>query len=218
MVGTIRASGDYKYLAYTFVKRNQRIMLRNLASHWWVLVLRGLASIIFAIVAFTQPGLAFEALVYLLGALFLVDGAIAAFLGLRMRGEDDDWWIVLLEGLLGLGLGIATFAFPAFTANLLLLFISLWCLVTGVFEISTAIRLRREIDNEWLLGLAGVVSIALGVLMLVNPTAGAISVTWWIGAYALIFGILLLGLGWKVRRVWLRMQERNPDTLNRQTD
>ncbi len=182
-------------------------MLRNLASHWWVLVVRGLASVAFAILAFLLPGVTFGVLVMLIGALFLIDGAFATLLGLRMRGEDNDWWVVLLEGLLGLGLGIATFANPAFTANLLVLFVSLWCLVTGVFEIATAIKLRKEIDNEWLLGAAGAVSMALGVLMLVNPNAGAISITWWIGGYALLFGVMLIGLGMRVRNVWKRMQE-----------
>ncbi|HNM25554.1 MAG TPA: DUF308 domain-containing protein, partial [Saprospiraceae bacterium] len=86
-------------------------MLRNLASHWWVLVVRGLASVAFAILAFLLPGVTFGVLVMLLGALFLIDGAFATLLGLRMRGEDDDWWVVLLEGLLGVGLGIATFAY-----------------------------------------------------------------------------------------------------------
>lgn len=181
-------------------------MLRNLASHWWVLVVRGLVSILFAAIAFLRPSLAFEALVLFIGVYFLADGLFASWLGLRMRGKDDDWWIVLLEGLLGVALGIATLVYPAFTANLFVLVVALWCLVTGVFEIASAIRLRKEIDNEWLLGAAGAVSIALGVLMLVNPTAGAISITWWIGAYAMLFGIMLLGLGLRLRNVWKRIQ------------
>lgn len=181
-------------------------MLRNLASHWWVLLLRGLASILFAVVAFLQPELAFGALVLFIGILFLADGAITTFLGLRMRGEDDDWWMVMLEGLLGLGLGVATFVWPEFTANLLVLFVALWCLVTGVFEIAAAIKLRKEIDHEWLMGTAGAISIALGVLMLINPTAGAISITWWIGVYAMMFGVLWFGLGWRLRGVWKRME------------
>lgn len=181
-------------------------MLRNLASHWWVLFLRGLTSILFAVLAFMLPELAFGALVLFIGILLLVDGVITAFLGLRMRGEDEDWWMILLEGLLGIGLGVATFAYPAFTANLLVLFVALWCLVTGVFEIAAAIKLRKEIDHEWLMGAAGAISIALGVLMLVNPSAGAISITWWIGVYAMMFGVLLVGLGWRLRGVWKRME------------
>lgn len=182
-------------------------MLRQLASHWWVLVSRGLVSIAFAVLAFTLPGVTFGALVMLLGFLFLVDGAFATILGWRMREQDQDWWVVLIEGLLGVVFGVITFVYPAFTANLLLLLISVWCLMTGVFEIATAVRLRKEINNEWLMAAAGLVSIALGVLVLVNPTAGAISITWWIGAYAMLFGVLLVSLGWRVRRVWKRMQE-----------
>ncbi len=175
-------------------------MLRSLTRHWWVLVLRGLVSILFAGFAFLNPHAAFATLVLALGLFLLVDGATALYLGVRMRGKDADWWMVLLEGLLGVGLGILTFANPDITAAGVVLFVALWCLVTGTFEISTAIHLRKEIDHEWLLGTAGAVSVALGLLMLFNPTAGALSITLWIGIYALIFGLLLLGLGLRVRR------------------
>ncbi len=178
-------------------------MLTGMLKHWWILVLRGLVSILFAVLAFTQPGLTFTALVILLGIFILLDGVAAIVLALRTRG-DHDWGILLLEGLLGLGLGLATLYYPSMTAALLVLVVAVWCLVTGVFEISTAIRLRKEITNEWMLGLAGGISIALGLLMLFRPNAGAISITWWIGAYALFFGLLLVGLGIKLRTVHQR--------------
>lgn len=162
-------------------------------------MLRGLVSVLFAGFAFLNPHAAFATLVLALGLFLLVDGATALYLGLRMRGKDADWWMVLLEGVLGVSLGILTFVNPDITAAGVILFVALWCLVTGVFEISTAIRLRKEIDNEWLLGIAGGLSVALGLLMLFNPTAGALSITLWIGIYALLFGLLLLGLGLRVR-------------------
>lgn len=174
-------------------------MLRSLTRYWWVLVLRGLVSVLFAGFAFLNPHAAFATLVLALGLFLLVDGATALYLGLRMRGKDADWWMVLLEGVLGVFLGVLTFVNPDITAAGVILFVALWCLVTGVFEISTAIRLRKEIDNEWLLGIAGGLSVALGLLMLFNPTAGALSITLWIGIYALLFGLLLLGLGLRVR-------------------
>jgi len=175
-------------------------MLTGMLKHWWILVIRGLVSILFAVLAFTQPSLTFAALVILLGIFILLDGLAAVVLALRTR-DDHDWGVVLLEGLLGVGLGVATLLYPAMTAGLLVLFVALWCLITGIFEISAAIRLRKEIDNEWMLGLAGFVSIALGGLMLFRPDAGAISIIWWIGAYAAFFGLLLVGLGIKLRAV-----------------
>jgi uncharacterized membrane protein HdeD (DUF308 family) len=175
-------------------------MLQSLGRYWWVLVLRGLISVLFAVFAFTNPKAAFTTLVLVLGFFLLADGLMALYMGFAMRNRDRDWWIVLLEGLLGTVLGILTFINPDITASGILLVIALWCMVTGVFEISTAIRLREEIDNEWLLGIAGALSIALGVLMLINPTAGAFSITVWIGFYALMFGGLLIMLGLRVRR------------------
>ncbi|MBK7935767.1 MAG: HdeD family acid-resistance protein [Lewinellaceae bacterium] len=177
-------------------------MLSRLTRFWWVLVLRGLVSILFAAFAFFNPELAFEALIVVFGVFLLADGISAVYLGVRMRGHDDDWWITLLEGALGVGLGLIALLNPELTAEGLVLVLAVWLLVTGVFEIGTAVKLRKEIDNEWLLGLAGAVSLLLGGLMILNPTFGAISIMLWIGIYALLFGLLLVGLGWKMRKLW----------------
>ncbi|MCB0530353.1 MAG: HdeD family acid-resistance protein [Saprospiraceae bacterium] len=182
-------------------------MLSRLTRFWWVLVFRGLISILFAVFAFLNPALAFDALILILGIFLVADGATAVFLGARMRGHDDDWWVTLIEGALGMGLGIVALVNPELTAAGLVLVLAVWLLVTGVFEIGTAIKLRKEIDNEWLLGLAGVVSIALGILMIINPTFGEISIMLWIGIYALLFGLLLVGLGWKIRKLHQRLEE-----------
>lgn len=182
-------------------------MLSRLTRFWWVLVLRGIVSIIFAVFAFLNPKVAFEALILVLGVFLVADGATAVFLGVRMRGHDEDWWITLLEGAMGMGLGLVALINPELTAAGLILVLAVWLLVTGVFEIGTAIKLRKEIDNEWLLGTAGVVSIALGGLMIANPNFGEVSVMWWIGLYALFFGLLLLGLGWKMRKIYKQLSE-----------
>ena len=178
-------------------------MIHILAKHWWVLVVRGLVSIAFAATAFLMPTLTFELIVLLLGIFLLADGLIAVFAGLRLRGDDADWWVGTLEGLIGVGLGIATLVKPEISAALLVLFIALWCLMTGALEIAIAIRIRKEIEGEWQLAFAGFISIALGALMLIQPNAGAISIAWWVGFYALFFGLLLVGLGLRLRR-WLR--------------
>ncbi len=184
-------------------------MFTSMLKHWWMLVLRGLVSILFAVLAFTLPELTFTALVLMLGIFILLDGITTVILALRTRADRGEW-IVLLEGLLSVGLGLAMLFYPNVTAALFVTFVALWCLVTGVFEISTAIRLREEIDNEWMLGLAGVVSIALGILMLVNPSAGAVSIIWWIGMYALFFGLLLVALGFKLRRIYQQPPSGSP--------
>ncbi|MCK6693056.1 MAG: DUF308 domain-containing protein [Thermoanaerobaculia bacterium] len=145
------------------------MIIQILAKHWWVLVLRGAVSLAFAAVAFLMPSFTFQILVMMIGILLLADGLLATWSGLRLRGEDDDWWVATLEGLLGVGLGIATLANPEISAALLVTLIALWCLVTGAFEIILAYRIRKEIENEWQLALAGVISMALGILMLVQP-------------------------------------------------
>ena len=174
-------------------------MIRILQKHWWVLALRGLVSVAFAAVVFLMPGFTFAVLVAIIGIFLLADGLLATYSGWRLRGEDADWWVAVVEGLLGVGLGVATLVQPEITAALLILFIALWCLITGAFEIALAIRIRKEIENEWQLALAGGISIALGLLMLIQPNAGAVSIAWWIGVYALFFGLLLIGLGLRLR-------------------
>lgn len=179
-----------------------------MSRFWWMLILRGVISLLFALLAFTRPEVTFTAMVIMLGAFFLADGLLALYLGWQMRGEDDEWWSVFLEGGLGVVLGLMALLRPEIAAATIVMFIALWCLLSGVFEIFSAIRLRKEIENEWMLGLAGLVSIALGVLMLFNPTAGAISMMWWIGIYAAIFGVFFVLLGLRLRNVGNEIREK----------
>lgn len=177
-------------------------MIQILAKHWWILVLRGLVALLFAGTAFFLPQFTFAILVAGIGIFLLADGILATYSGWRLRSEDKDWWVATLEGLLGVGLGVATLAYPEISAALLVLFVALWCLLTGAFEIILAIRIRKEIEDEWQLAFAGVISIALGALMLFQPNAGSISIAWWVGFYAFFFGLLMIGLGLRLRR-WL---------------
>jgi len=178
-------------------------MVIVLARNWWVLVLRGLLAVLFGIAAFAWPGITLAALVILYGAYALVDGIFAIASVMIGRTSGMPWWALLLQGLAGIAVGIMTFAWPGITALVLLCLIAAWAVVTGIFSIVAAIRLRKEIRGEWLLALSGVLSIVFGFALVFNPLAGALAVVWLIGAYAITFGILLMALGFRLRS-WSR--------------
>ncbi len=174
-------------------------MISSIAQNWWLLAIRGIAAILFGIAAFLWPGVTLTALVLLFGAYSLVDGIFAIIAGFVMRREQERWWMMVLEGVAGIIVGVLTFVWPAITALILLYFIAAWAVVTGAFEIAAAIRLRREIEGEWLLILAGIASILFGILLVALPGPGAVALIWLIGSYAIIFGVLLLFLAFRVR-------------------
>jgi uncharacterized membrane protein HdeD (DUF308 family) len=174
-------------------------MASELGRNWWLVALRGVVGILFGIGAFVWPGATLAALILVFGAYVFVDGIFAVIAGIGMRRQLSLWWLVLLEGVAGIILGLLTFRSPDITALVLLTFIAAWSIITGIFEIVTALRLRKVIANEWLLILSGVVSIIFGILLIVQPGAGALSIVWLLGAYALLFGILTLMLAFRLR-------------------
>jgi len=128
-----------------------RLLLTDVLSRgWWHLLLRGLAAIAFAILTWFRPGISLAALVLLFGAYALVDGVLAVWTAIAGRGTYDGWWVLLLIGLIGVAVGIMTFMTPGITALALLYYIAFWAIFRGLLEISTAIRLRKEIEGEWL--------------------------------------------------------------------
>jgi uncharacterized membrane protein HdeD (DUF308 family) len=178
----------------------QRPMLHALAKCWWLLLLRGIAGIIFGILAFVWPALTLLTLAILYGAFAFVDGVlslIAAFTG--SAKPVPTWWLVVV-GLLGIAAGVVTFAWPVITAVVLVLIIGAWALVHGIFEIIGAIQLRKEIDNEWWLILSGAVSVIFGLILLFAPGAGALGLIWAIAAYSIAFGIMFIGLALRLRK------------------
>lgn len=174
-------------------------MLQVLARNWWLIVLRGVLAILFGVLAFLWPELTAEGLVIILGAYLLVDGAFEIVSAVRRRREERRWGFLLSDGILGILLGIVALVWPEATAVALLYLIAIWAIVTGVLELFAAIELRRAITGEWLLGLVGIVSILLGVILFASPEAGIMGVVWAIGLYALLIGLLLVGLGWRLR-------------------
>jgi uncharacterized membrane protein HdeD (DUF308 family) len=175
-------------------------LLPLLSRNWWALALRGLAAILFGILAFAWPGITLFVLIVFFGAYMLVDGIFAIVAAVRAAGEEARWWLMLLEGVLGVVVGLVAFFWPGLTALALLYLIAAWAIVTGIMEIAAAIRLRREMVGEWALVLGGALSVLFGVLLVVIPArAGLLSLTWLIGAYAVVFGILLVVLAFRVR-------------------
>ena len=171
----------------------------HLHRHWWLVALRGLLSVIFGILAWIWPGPTVLALVLLWGAFAIADGVIALITAFRVRDSGRPLWPLILIGVAGVIAGLAAVAWPGVTALVLLMFIAAWAIVIGVLQIVTAIRIRKEIHNEWLLGLAGALSIVFGVLMVAAPGAGALAMIWVIGAYAVFFGALLIAAGFRLR-------------------
>jgi uncharacterized membrane protein HdeD (DUF308 family) len=166
---------------------------------WWVLLLRGLVAIGFGGLILFQPAISLAALVLLFGAYALADGILGVWTGIAGREKHQDWWVLLLVGLLGIGVGLMTFIAPGVTAVALLFYISIWAIGTGVLQIVAAVHLRKEIKGEWLLILCGLVSVAFGVLMMARPGVGAMSLLWMIATYAIALGVVLVMFAFEAR-------------------
>jgi len=174
-------------------------MVQVLARNWWALALRGVFAIIFGLIALINPGLTLLALVFLFGAYSLIDGVFGVAAAVRAAEAHNRWGWLLVEGIAGIVAGIIAFVVPGITAIVLLYLIAAWALVTGVFELIAGFRLRGHLANEWLLLLGGAASIILGVLLIVRPGAGALALLWLIGFYAILFGVLMLSLAFRLR-------------------
>ena len=171
-------------------------MLHTLAKNWWALALRGLVALMFGLLTFVLPGITLVTLILLFGAYALADGIFNIIAFFRVASHH---WALLVEGLIGIIAGILTFVWPAITALALLYVIAFWAIFTGIFEIVAGIRLRKVITNEWLLLLMGILSLLFGLFVLIAPGVGALAIVLWIGAYALVFGIFLLALAFRLR-------------------
>jgi uncharacterized membrane protein HdeD (DUF308 family) len=172
-----------------------------------MVALRGLIAVLFGVAALVWPSIALEALVLLFGAFALVDGVIAIIVAFHSREIFTDWWVWLLEGLVGLAAGVAAFVWPGLTERVLLYVIAAWAIITGVLEIIAAIGLREILARGWLLVLDGILSVILGVLLVIRPAAGALALTWLIGLYAILAGLLLFVLAFELRSLSKTLEE-----------
>jgi uncharacterized membrane protein HdeD (DUF308 family) len=174
-------------------------MVHALAKNWWLLLLRGIAAIIFGVLAFAWPGITLLTLILFYGAFALVDGVLAIIAAMTGGAPAPRWWLAII-GLLGIAAGLLTFLMPGLSALVLLFFIAGWAVATGLFQIIGAIQLRKEIDNEWLLILGGVISVLFGIGMMLAPGAGALALVWVIGTYAVIIGGVLVVLAFRLKK------------------
>ena len=174
-------------------------MLSSLTRNWWLAALRGALAVVFGAAAFVWPGLTLEVLVLLFGAFAFVDGAVVLSFGLVAAGDHQRWWPLVLGGVVGMATGVLTFIFPGAMALALVYVIGAWAIITGIFEIAAAIRLRNVITSEWLMGFSGVLSIIFGVLVIAQPGAGALTLVYLFGFYAILAGISQISLGFRLR-------------------
>ena len=187
--------------------------MMNLARNWWLVVVRGVLAILFGLITFFWPNLSFLLLILTFGAYAMADGVFAMLSGVVSSRYSPRWWVFLLEGIVSFAAGLIAILRPDLAASVLIALLAAWAIVTGALEIAAAIRLRREITNEWMLALGGFASIALGILLFLQPATGGLVLTLMIGAYALIFGILLVGLGVRLRKLDIRPRGSNQEPV-----
>ena len=183
-------------------------MLEAIAKNWWALLIRGIAAIMFGIVAFMWPGITLTALVLLFGMYALIDGLSAIRFGAASyQRSESSWWEMMLVGVLGVFVAIITFLWPGITAMALLVVIGIWAIVRGIMEIAAAIRLRKVLTHEWLLALAGVLSIVAGIIILARPQLGALAIVWLIGFWAILVGIIATILAFRLLGIKHRLEK-----------
>jgi uncharacterized membrane protein HdeD (DUF308 family) len=173
-------------------------MLHALAKNWWLILLRGICAIIFGVLTFVWPGVTLLTLVLLYGAFALVDGVLAIIAAITGGAPAPRWWLAIV-GLLGIAAGVVTFAWPLVTGLVLLLIIAFWAIAIGIMQIIGAIRLRKEIEGEWLLIAGGVLSVLFGLVMVARPATGALALILVIGVYAILYGIIMVTFALRLR-------------------
>jgi uncharacterized membrane protein HdeD (DUF308 family) len=172
---------------------------QTLSDNWWLLLLRGVIAVVFGILAFAEPGISLTVLVLWFGAYAFVDGIATSWIAIAHRRDKENWGVLLLAGLAGIAIGVITWFAPDMTTLGLVFYVALWAIVTGVMELVLAIRLRKEIEGEWSLGLAGIVAILFGVVLIARPGPGALALLYVIAAFAILFGIAQLVFAFRMR-------------------
>jgi uncharacterized membrane protein HdeD (DUF308 family) len=173
----------------------------GLASQWRWVILRGVVAIVFGVLAFARPLLMSLTLFLWFAAYAFIEG-VATLISAAREKEVSSFrrGALIVEGLLGIAVGVVAVMWPASAAVALIWVIGAWAIIAGALEIASAIRLRRVIEHEWMLAMAGALTIVLGLVLLYRPLVGGLAIMWWLGSYAILFGALMIGLGLRLRR------------------
>jgi uncharacterized membrane protein HdeD (DUF308 family) len=176
-------------------------MKHMLVNNWDMVLIRGILAVLFGLATLLMPGITLVVLVILFGTYALIDGIMTIVMAIKERKAQSDWWLWVTFGLVSIAAGVVTFLYPGITAVSLFYVIVAWAIAGGVLEIILAIQLRKAIEGEWLLVLDGILSVAFGILLMAQPVAGALTVLWLIGIYAIVYGGMLIVLAFRLRNL-----------------
>jgi uncharacterized membrane protein HdeD (DUF308 family) len=176
-------------------------LVSSLADNWWLLLLRGLVAIAFGIVAFFWPGITLTALVYVWGVYALVDGVVAIWAAFNAPGDAGPRWWLGLSGVVSIVAGLVAFFYTGITALVLLWLIAAWAIIIGAVLIWGALELRKVLDDSWLIGLTGALSVVFGVILFAQPNVGALALVWTIGWFAIVFGCLFIAMAFRLKQL-----------------
>jgi len=188
------ASGKASVSAY---KARCDALSEVLADSWWAVGLRGILGILFGLICLLTPGIAVEVFVILFAAYMLVDGVFAIASGIKAARNGERWGLLILEGIVDLAAGLVAVLWPAITLIALIWIVAIWAIVSGALMLGAAFTLKLD-HGRWWLALGGIASVIFGILLVIEPLIGAVVLTLWIGAYALVFGIFLLILAFQL--------------------
>ena len=188
------ASGKASVSAY---KARCDALSEVLADSWWAVGLRGILGILFGLICLLTPGIAIEVFVILFAAYMLVDGVFAIASGIKAARNGERWGLLILEGIVDLAAGLVAVLWPAITLIALIWIVAIWAIVSGALMLGAAFTLKLD-HGRWWLALGGIASLIFGILLVIEPLIGAVVLTLWIGAYALVFGIFLLILAFQL--------------------
>jgi len=168
-----------------------------LADSWWAVGLRGLLGVAFGLICLVVPAAAILALILLFSAYMLVDGVLAIASGIKAARNGERWGLLILEGAVDLAAGVIAFLWPAITTVAFVILIAVWAVISGALMLTAALTLKID-HGRWWLALGGIASVIFGVVLLIAPVVGAVVLTWWLGAYAIVFGVMLLVLAFQL--------------------
>jgi uncharacterized membrane protein HdeD (DUF308 family) len=176
----------------------EQSMMGTLSKNWWMLLIAGLAALVFGVLSFIYPGMTLAILVSFYGAYALVDGIFRVIASVNQGERGQPWGFLLISGIISILAGIVTFFYPGITAAVLYWIIAIWAIVHGILEIAAAIQFRRIVPHDWALALGGVLSILFGVLLFLYPASGILTLIWLIAIYAVLYGIVQIMLAVRV--------------------